>query len=219
MQVISPKKFPGPDLRDRVVIRQVHGGVDWDPSLAGLLRPRVLLPVGQPAADLREPALVSVFLLDVRDRRPDEHIHGAVEDVERRGPELPFAADDLPGLNSRFTTAFLFSSRKVPETPLKTGSWRIHSASSASPPPSSVAITRLLVSAPVGHDTMHSPHDTSSCPLAVQIEGNACRVAAPGAPDDVVLLDLVTSAHAAVAEDAGFMIDGDAERGVVVLVA
>ena len=40
-------------------------------------------------------------------------------------------------------------------------------------------------------------------------------VAAPAAADDLVLLDLVAAADAAVAEDAGLVIDRDAERRVV----
>ena len=71
-----------------------------------------------------------------------------------------------PGSNTRFTTEPVLRSRKVPETPLKTGSASSSSVSTEytfgvssgyrRPLPSSL----LLVSAPVGHETMHSPQET-----------------------------------------------------------
>ena len=68
-----------------------------------------------------------------------------------------------PAWKLRFTTEPLFSSRNVPETPLNTGSWSRSSGSGSTAPAgtgNSVPATRLLVSAPVGQLTMHSPQET-----------------------------------------------------------
>ena len=49
----------------------------------------------------------------------------------------------------------------------------------------------------------------------VEIEADVRRVAAAAAADDHVLLDVIAAAHAAVAEDARLVVDGDAQRRVV----
>ena len=69
----------------------------------------------------------------------------------------------------------------------------------------------LLVSAPVGHAATHSPHETQVrfAHRVVEVEADARRVALAGAADDLVALDVVAGADAAVAEDAGLVIDGD----------
>ena len=57
----------------------------------------------------------------------------------------------------------LFNSRKVPETPLKTGNCSNSSGSAIFAlwsGPTSMGSVFLLVSAPVGQDTMHSPQET-----------------------------------------------------------
>src|SRR5258707_11521232 len=56
--------------------------------------------------------------------------------------------------------AFWLSSRNVPETFWKIGRSKSSSGLTTSPVPNSVPTTRLLVSAPVGHETMHSPQET-----------------------------------------------------------
>src|SRR6202035_3697318 len=55
-----------------------------------------------------------------------------------------------------------FSSRNVPDTPLNTGMRRSSSAWNVYPPSDAameVPATPLLVSAPVGHETIHSPQE------------------------------------------------------------
>ena len=49
----------------------------------------------------------------------------------------------------------------------------------------------------------------------VEVEGDAGRVALAAAADDVVALQVVAGAHAAVAEDAGVVVDGDHRVGHV----
>ena len=51
----------------------------------------------------------------------------------------------------------------------------------------------------------------------VEVEADARGVALAGAADDLVALDVVARADAAVAEDAGLVIDGDDRRGDVSL--
>src|SRR5947209_9749361 len=67
-----------------------------------------------------------------------------------------------PFRKRRLTMAPRFSSRNVPETPLKTGICKRSSASNPCPSGSTaiaVPTTFLLVSAPVGQETMHSPQE------------------------------------------------------------
>src|SRR4029077_7200755 len=64
--------------------------------------------------------------------------------------------------NRRLTIAPRFSSRKVPETPCKTGSSNSSCGSNpcaSGPAVIDVPTTVLFVSAPVGQETMHSPHE------------------------------------------------------------
>src|SRR5262249_18326251 len=49
----------------------------------------------------------------------------------------------------------------------------------------------------------------------VEVKGDARCPAAVGAADDLVRLDLVTSANAAITKDAGIVVDGDHTRAVV----
>src|SRR5205823_4138580 len=50
----------------------------------------------------------------------------------------------------------------------------------------------------------------------VEVEGDAGAVALAHAPDDLVVADLVAAADAAVTEDAGVVVHGDDDRGLVV---
>ena len=159
-----------------------------------------------------------VLLLDVRDRRADVDLDRALEDVERRRAELPFAADDLARLEVALAPPRPGSAPGTcptrPRRPAAAGSTRRRACS---PSPSSVPTTRLLVSAPVGHDTMHSPHDTHvELPIgSSRSKAMPRRVALAAPADDHVLLDVVAAADAAIAEDAGLVIDGDDQRRVV----
>src|SRR5258708_7506018 len=79
--------------------------------------------------------------------------------VEPNSPSLQISS---PLRNRLLTIAPRFNSRNVPETPWNTGIRSNSSASNPSAPgPLAMAVpaTPLLVSAPVGHDTMHSPHE------------------------------------------------------------
>ena len=75
-----------------------------------------------------------------------------------------------------------------------------------------VCATPLLVSAPVGQETMHSPQETQEeSPIgSLSVEGDAGVVAFAHAAEDEILANLVAAADAAVAQDAGVVIDGDA---------
>ena len=78
-------------------------------------------------------------------------------------------------------------------------------------------MTRLCVRAPgravVG--ALAAGHAARCAHRHVEVEGDPRCVALAHAADDVVFLDDVAAAHAAVAEDAGVVIDGDDERRVV----
>src|SRR6266404_4666053 len=77
-------------------------------------------------------------------------------------PNSPSLQISSPLRNRLLTIAPRFNSRNVPETPWNTGIFSKSSASKPSAPgPVAIAVptTLLLVSAPVGHDTMHSPHE------------------------------------------------------------
>src|SRR5580658_1632319 len=64
-----------------------------------------------------------------------------------------------PARKRRSTTACWFNSRNVPDTFLKNGIfWRFSTVTGW--PGSTVLTTVLLVSAPVGQETMHSPQET-----------------------------------------------------------
>ena len=65
-----------------------------------------------------------------------------------------------PGRNVRFTTAPRLRSRKVPDIRLKMSSCWSWTAVISSPAGRSTSTIFLLVRAPVGHDTMHSPQPT-----------------------------------------------------------
>jgi len=54
----------------------------------------------------------------------------------------------------------LFNSRKVPEIPENIGSASKSPGGIGAPLGMPTSTARLFVSAPVGQDTMHSPHDT-----------------------------------------------------------
>src|SRR5438477_12301921 len=89
-----------------------------------------------------------------------------------------------PFLYTRLTTAPLFNSRNVPETPLNTGkssnSWAsTESPLSAAPCSSFCPRTFLFVRAPVGQDTMHSPQETEEEPPIAKSASNEIAVAAP----------------------------------------
>ena len=64
---------------------------------------------------------------------------------------------------------------------------------------------------------MHSPQEThDELPIGlVQIEGDPGVEALAAPAQHEVVADLVAAANAAVAEDAGFVIDGDRQRRII----
>ena len=64
-------------------------------------------------------------------------------------------------------------------------------------------------------DALAARHARRLAHRVVQVERDARRVALPGAADDVVALDVVARADAAVAEDAGVVVDADHRVRVV----
>src|SRR6266849_9105819 len=75
-------------------------------------------------------------------------------------PYSPSRQMTSPGAYVRRTTAPRFSSRKFPDTPRNIGKASSSSASRDVPTGSSTSRTSLFVNAPVGQETMHSPHET-----------------------------------------------------------
>ena len=69
----------------------------------------------------------------------------------------------------------------------------------------------LLVSAPVGQAATHSPQDTQdeAAHRVAEVERDVRVEPLAAAPDHVVALDVVAGADAAVAQDAGVVVDGD----------
>ena len=76
---------------------------------------------------------------------------------------------------AKLTSASAIRARQewVTETFWKIGSPSNSAGSSTSPSPSCVPTTRLLVSAPVGHETIHSPHETQDDSLMGKLLSNA----------------------------------------------
>ena len=68
-----------------------------------------------------------------------------------------------------------------------------------------------------GRSRMHSPQATQrrAAHRRVEVEGDPRGVALAHPADDLILLDLVAAADAAVAEDAGVVVDGDDQRRIV----
>ncbi len=66
-----------------------------------------------------------------------------------------------------------------------------------------------------GGDTLAAGHARRRAHRVVEVEGDARRVTLAAAADHVVALDVVAGADAAVAEDAGVVVDGDHRVGQV----
>src|SRR3954463_14082581 len=96
------------------------------------------------------------------------------------------------------------------------GADRVHLAQRGARPDGDVA-DRLVRDGPgrAGGDALAARHARGLAHRIVEVEGDARRVALAGAPDDVVALDVVARAHAAVAEDAGVVVDGNDRVGAV----
>ena len=78
-----------------------------------------------------------------------------------------------------------------------------------------ICATGLKVIALVGQETMHSPHFTQLDSPIGSLRSKPMPAVAPlpGPADDVVFHHLVAGAHAAVAENAGAVIDDEDRRG------
>ena len=98
MHVISPNRSPAPSRAIGLSYGRSTGASIGIQRVPCLFRARVLLAIGEQASDPAEPAARRALLLDVLDRRRDEHLDRALEDVERRRSELAFAADDVARL-------------------------------------------------------------------------------------------------------------------------
>ena len=152
---------------DRVVILQGDGGVDVDVLLIGLAVAVVLLAAfedgGQPLDQAEHPAvgLASAPGLGVVEARLDEDVDLALLDVEGGRAVFSLRQMTSPFLKVRRMTAFSLNRRNGCETPANRGSW-ISSSGGTTPAPGGgggVTLVRL-VRAPVGHEIMHSPHET-----------------------------------------------------------
>ena len=63
-----------------------------------------------------------------------------------------------------------------------------------------------------GDHALAAGHAARVAHRIVEVEGDACRVALAHPAEDLVVPDLIAAADAAVAEDAGVVIDADQER-------
>ena len=70
----------------------------------------------------------------------------------------------------------------------------------------------------MGHDTMHSPHETQvESPIGkIVVEGDASLISLAASGQHPVVANGIAATNATIAEDAGFVIDRDGQGGIVV---
>ena len=125
-----------------------------------------------------------------------------------------------PLRNRRFTIAPRFNSRNVPETPSNTGNCAVLRTSSRLRigPRRKRCARHALVRQRAGGARDHALPARNARGIAhrrVQIERDSRRIALAHAPKHKIVLDFVASANAAVAQNAGVVIDGNRQRRII----
>ncbi len=162
MQVISPNRSPGPSSATGFpYARSTDASIGIVRSRASSSRLSSSRPTSTLVSRLKNPcAPPCVFTCAIGVEIATCAIPSTMKNAV--DPNSPSRQITSPLRYRRFTIAPRFNSRNVPDTPANTGSRCSSSAVSvcvSALAAIAVPATPLFVSAPVGQDTMHSPHE------------------------------------------------------------
>ena len=209
-----------PQLGNGIVVVQIDGRIDGDESTRAFLAGVVLArhQVGESSEEIRDAqSVLPRPALDVRHGRRDEDVDLSAQDVEGGRSVLTFAADDLAWRKRAAHDGPAIQLEEVPgDSPEDRqaqqllgiegrAGWRLGAADD------------LVRQRPrwTGHHALAARHARGVGHRLIEVEADPRLRTLPGSPDDEVLLEVAAGPDAAIAEDAGGVIDVDDDRGVV----
>ena len=216
------EEIAGAEFGDGIVVGQVDRGVDGDEgAIAGFAFALFFFLREQLAGDAGDEAGLLLGIADMGARRGDIDVGFAVDDVESGRAVLAFAHDDLAGLDAALDDGaaieFEEGAGDVLEDRHRQQRFDFR-AERLGMDLEQVLAEHALVSQRAGRAGDHAFAAGDAGGVAhrlVVVEGDGGVIALALAGDDEVVANLGAAADAAVAEDAGGVIDVDGERGIV----
>ncbi len=89
------EEIAGAEFGDGVAVGEIDGGVDRNGAVARFSHAFIFFAADQRTFQFFEKAACAPFGFHVSDRRGDRNLRFAFQDVEGRGAEITFAADDV----------------------------------------------------------------------------------------------------------------------------
>ena len=214
------EEVAGAEFRYRTAVGKVDGGIDGNAAIAGFFVALVFLAADEDAGEALEEALRAALRFNVSDGRSDSNLRLAFDDVERRGAEVAFAADDFTSTEAAFDDGASIQfqegagdSGKHGHPVQFFGGQGLRGLTDGDR-----GADRNFVGERAGGAGNHAFAAGDASGIAhrrVEIKSNAGGVAFAHAAEDEIVFDLVATTDAAVAEDAGVVFDGDGEGGIV----
>src|SRR5229473_423033 len=214
------EEIPGAEFGDGIAVSEVNRGVDGNGSVACFFLALVFLARDERAAQPLEKSFGAALRLDVRDGRGDGNFGLAFENVESRGAELAFAADDFAFAEAPFDDGAAVE--------LQEGSGDTFKYRNLQQVFGFESLRVQPCSNRRSHDTLvrERPGGAGDHALAtgdargiangrIEIESDAGGIAFAHASENEIVLDFVATADAAVAENASVMVDGDGQGRII----
>ena len=214
------EKIAGAEFGDGIAVGEIDGSVDGNGAIGSFFVALVFFTTDENAGEAFEKALGATVSFDVGDGRGDGHLGLAFDEVKRGGAEIAFAADDLAGAEAAFDDGAAVE--------FEEGAGHSGEDGHAVKLFCGEGLGGLVggnrgtdgdfVGERAGGTGDHALAAGNAGGIAhgrVEIEGDAGGVAFAGAAENEIVFDFVAAADAAVAKNAGVVIDGDGEGRIV----
>jgi len=214
------EKIAWAEFSDGIAVGEVDGSVDGDGAVAGFLVAVVFFAADENAGEAFEEALGAAMRFDVSDGSGDGDLRLAFEDVERGRAEVAFAADDFAGAETALDDGAAIEIEEGAGNSGENGHamefFGGEGLRGLNGSDGGAGGGFIGERAGRAGDHAFAAGDTSRIAhRGVEIEGDAGGIAFAHAAEDEIVFDFVAAADAAVAEDAGVVIDSDGEGGIV----
>ena len=214
------EKIAGPEVGNWIAVRKVHGCVDGDGAVARFLFAPVFVATNERAGQALEESFSAALRFDVGDWRRDRNARVTLGDVKRRRAKLAFAADDVASAEAALDDGAAIYLEECSGNALEDGNpkqlfrfenLRVRACCDGGP-------RKPLVGQRAGGAGNHALAAGDAGGIThrcVQVEGDSGRIAFAHAAKDKIILDLIATPNAAVAKDAGVVVDSDGEGRIV----
>ena len=214
------KEVAGAEFCDRMAVGKVDGSVDGDGAVARFAFAFVLFPGNERAGETFEETLGAAIRFYMSDRCGDGNFGLALKNVERGGTEFAFPADDIAFAETAFDDGPAIQLKEGAGNPFEHRDlqeffgFETFGAGTSGNGCTDYAFVGERAGG-AGNHTLAAGDAGGIAHGRIEIERDASGIAFAHAAEYEIVFDFIATADAAVAKDAGVMIDVDGERRIV----